>query len=41
MRIRTSRKIKFVETYGFQEQKFKLWRKWIKFHDLLNFKSAI
>lgn len=34
MRIRTSRKIKYVETFGFEEQKFKLWRKWMKFHDL-------
>ena len=34
MRIRTSRKIKYVETYGFQEKKFKLWRKQMKIHDL-------
>lgn len=34
MRIRTSRKIKFLENYGFREQKFKLWRTWTKRHEV-------
>jgi len=34
MKIRHSRKIKFLESYGFSEQPVKVWRTWIKFHDL-------
>jgi hypothetical protein len=34
MKIRTKTKMKFLENYGFKEQKMKLWRIWMKKHEL-------
>ncbi len=34
MNIRNTTKIKFLETYGFEEQKFKLWKTWSKKHEV-------
>jgi len=32
MRLKTQ--IRFLETYGFEEQPLKVWMTWTKFHDL-------
>jgi hypothetical protein len=34
MRMKNFRKIKFLESYGFNEQPSKVWKTWLKYHDL-------